>query len=152
MSAETGAALQIDALKLIRSKETVSGSFAPQEMPRLADYLYSITGGVDYRIEGGYDARQRPLIHCIISGYLELACQRCLGPIEFKVGTDQQFIVVPREAAMPAPEEEEDDVDFIVAAPKFDVLALVEDEIILSLPLAPRHAEGACLPGGGVAI
>jgi uncharacterized protein len=148
MSAHAAAALHIDALRLIRNKETASGKFAAHELPRVADYLRSLEGAVEYRIEGGQDARQRPFIRCIINGYLELVCQRCLGPIQFAVSTDQRLIVVGSETAMPAPEDEEDEVDFIVAAPKFDVLALVEDEIILSLPLAPRHAEQECAADG----
>lgn len=136
---------QIDALRLIRNKETATGRFAANELPRVADYLHGREGAVDYRIEGAYDARQRPVIRCIINGYLDLVCQRCLGPIKFALATDQPLVVVPSEASMPPPEGEEDGVDFIVAAPRFDALALVEDEIILNLPLAPRHAEGQCV-------
>ena len=149
MPAQAAPATQIDALRLIRNKEIARGRFAAGELLRVADYLYGLEGAVEYRIEGGYDARQRPVIRCIINGYLDLACQRCLGPIKFAVDTDQQLVVVPNEASMPAPEDEEDGVDFIIAAPRFDLLALVEDEIILNLPLAPRHAEGQCIPAGG---
>ncbi len=149
MSAQAAAGAQIDALRLTRNQETVSGKFPASQLARVADYLSGHEGGVDYRIEGGHDARHRPVIRCIINGYFDLACQRCLRPMRFSVSTDQQFVVVPSEAAMPAAEEEEDDVDFVVAAPRLDVQALVEDEIILSLPLAPRHAEGDCVAGGG---
>ena len=34
--------------------------------------------------------------------------------------------------------------DAIEASTELDVAALIEDEVLLSLPLAPRHAEGAC--------
>jgi uncharacterized protein len=145
MSAQAAAAAQIDALRLIRNKEAATGRYAASQLPRVADYLYGQVGAVDYRIEGTYDPRQRPVIRCIINGYLDLVCQRCLGPIKFELATDQQLVVVASEASMPAPEDEEDGVDFIVAAPRFDVLALIEDEIILNLPLAPRHAEGQCV-------
>jgi uncharacterized protein len=35
-------------------------------------------------------------------------------------------------------------VDCILATPELDIIALVEDEIILSLPASPRHGEGEC--------
>jgi uncharacterized protein len=44
-------------------------------------------------------------------------------------------------------EEDMDDPeapDVMEAIPELDVAGLVEDEVLLSLPLAPRHPEGAC--------
>ena len=43
--------------------------------------------------------------------------------------------------------DEDESIDCILAEPNLDVLALVEDEIILSLPISPRHGEGECSIG-----
>jgi uncharacterized protein len=151
MSGPAGApvVLTVDALQLARQNQTTEGGFEPSQLGRIADYLFSPKGSVQFRISGAYDERRRATLRCIITGYLELTCQRCLGPMQFQLATDSVLVVVPDEKSMSAPDEEDDEVDFIVAAPRFDVVNLIEDEIILSLPLAPRHAEGECTASTG---
>ena len=41
-----------------------------------------------------------------------------------------------------------DDLDAVAADAELDVWSLVEDEVLLALPIAPRHAEGACQAAG----
>ena len=43
--------------------------------------------------------------------------------------------------------DEDESVDGVLAVPEMDVLALIEDEIILSLPISARHSEGECSIG-----
>jgi uncharacterized protein len=38
-----------------------------------------------------------------------------------------------------------DEVDCIEAKSQMDVLALLEDELLLGIPFAPKHPEDACL-------
>jgi uncharacterized protein len=45
---------------------------------------------------------------------------------------------------MPAPEDERDDVEYLLADAPVDVVALIEDEVLLSLPLAPVHEDVHC--------
>ena len=52
-------------------------------------------------------------------------------------------MLVPDELQLEASDNEMD-VDAIVADPKMDVLALVEDEVLLALPLAPMHPPSEC--------
>ena len=44
-------------------------------------------------------------------------------------------------------EAEDPLVDALIADTRFDVASLVEDEILLSLPVVPRHADGECATG-----
>ena len=45
--------------------------------------------------------------------------------------------------------EEEDEIDRIPADAHLDVLALIEDEVLLGLPLSPRHEFGVCEAAAG---
>ncbi len=45
---------------------------------------------------------------------------------------------------MPAPEDERDDEDFLPIQAEMSVLELMEDELLLALPIAPKHEEGEC--------
>ena len=49
-------------------------------------------------------------------------------------------VVIASEQALPRTVEAE----VVLAAARLDVLTLIEDEILLSLPFAPSHAEGQC--------
>jgi uncharacterized protein len=67
-----------------------------------------------------------------------LQCQRCLRAIATPVVVDRRFrFVVGEDAAAKLDEEIEDEV--LELQPSLDLRALVEDEMLLALPLVPRH-------------
>ena len=68
----------------------------------------------------------------------ELQCQRCLEPMEERVMRRASFVIVGSES-MPAAAP--DDFEPIaVTDDRFQPATFVEDELIVSLPLIPRHA------------
>ena len=71
-----------------------------------------------------------------------LQCQRCLQGLVQRLAVDRPFRFVRTEAEADALDETAEE-DVLVLPPRLDVLALVEDELILALPLVPRH-EGTC--------
>ena len=86
------------------------------------------------------------MLHLEVSGSLPLACQRCLEAIPFNLDVDTLLELLPEGAEMSQDELEDDTRDFLPVAGKLDVAELVEDEILLVLPVAPRH-ERCGLPG-----
>ena len=54
------------------------------------------------------------------------------------------LVFVSDESKLPLVEEEDEATDYVVAESPLDVRALIEDEIILALPISPRHAPGEC--------
>lgn len=69
---------------------------------------------------------------------LVLQCQRCLQPLPLAVRADRRIGFVEGEDAAAALDAESDD-DVLALAPVLDVHVLVEDELLLALPLVPRH-------------
>ena len=65
-----------------------------------------------------------------------LACQRCLDPVEFPVELGVELELAGSEREIVAAD---DDVDRVLATNAMDVAALVEDEVLLVLPMAPVH-------------
>jgi uncharacterized protein len=53
------------------------------------------------------------------------------------------------QAELDALEDDEEEFDSILAEAKLDVLDMLEEEILLSLPIAPRHEAGDCQAAGG---
>jgi uncharacterized protein len=69
---------------------------------------------------------------------LPLTCQRCLGPVEIPVSFDRRFrFVATEELAAELDEVSEDDV--LVLSREFNLLELIEDEILMALPAVPTH-------------
>ncbi|OIQ78270.1 hypothetical protein GALL_400300 [mine drainage metagenome] len=72
---------------------------------------------------------------------LPLLCQRCLGLVDVDIDIDRSLRFVDTEAQA----EQQDDAseeDLLVISAEFDLAALIEDEVLLDLPLVPRH--GIC--------
>lgn len=69
---------------------------------------------------------------------LPMQCQRCLMPVVQSVKAQREFVFVADEATAEAMDDESEE-DVLVISREFDVLSLVEDELILALPLVPRH-------------
>lgn len=70
---------------------------------------------------------------------MALQCQRCLMPVLEELVAERDFLFVADEATAEALDEASE-ADVLVLSRDFDALSLVEDELILALPLVPRHA------------
>lgn len=81
-----------------------------------------------------------------VGGLLLLACQRCLEAIPFELDVDSLLELIPADAELSQEELEDDTRDFLSVAGELEVAELVEDEVLLALPVAPRH-ERCGLPG-----
>ena len=69
---------------------------------------------------------------------LPLTCQRCLGPADIEVSVVRDFRFVATEEQAEA-EDEEAEEDVLVLSRDFDLQGLVEDELLMALPVVPRH-------------
>lgn len=69
---------------------------------------------------------------------LPLVCQRCLEPVDVVVEFARDFRFVTNEAQAAA-EDEESEEDVLVLSKDFNLLELVEDELLLATPLVPKH-------------
>ncbi len=69
---------------------------------------------------------------------LPMVCQRCRLPMEAVLVVDRAFRFVADEALALA-EDDESEEDLLVLSRRFDLSALIEDELLLALPVVPRH-------------
>ena len=119
---------------------------AVSALERLHDLLAEVSGEVVFRLEGFKGANGELMLHLEVSGVLPLACQRCLKSVAFDLDVDNLLQLVPEGAELSQEELEDDTRDFLPVARELNVVDLVEDEILLTLPVAPRH-EKCGLPG-----
>lgn len=143
MSGQGSTQTVIDSLEFARTGQTLRGSLSLPGLARLKDSLVDALGTVEFEVTGGHDARRRPILTLAIHGMLHLQCQRCLGALEHPLRVlNTMLLVTAGESA--AGDLDEEDAEWIEASGTLDVATLVEDEIMLSLPYAPRHEEGSC--------
>ena len=69
---------------------------------------------------------------------LLMQCQRCLAPVVETVVAEREFVFVADEATAEAMDDESEE-DVLAISRDFDALSLIEDELIMALPLVARH-------------
>lgn len=86
----------------------------------------------------GFPPGQQLWLHLQVGSQVPRVCQRCLKSYLQPVSVDRWFRFVLDEAQAL---QEDDDVpeDLLVWTPKFNLFELIEDEVLLDLPLIPKH-------------
>ncbi|MDM0018608.1 YceD family protein [Variovorax saccharolyticus] len=77
-------------------------------------------------------------LHLDAQATVPLICQRCLLPVDVELKVDRWFRFAPDEDTA-ALEDEESEEDVLVASRDFDLRVLVEDELLMEIPVTPRH-------------
>lgn len=91
------------------------------------------------------DADKRPTIGGHIQGKLVLECQRCLEDVTEQIDIDFRLVLVKHEdQAKQLPEEEV----LVVDADSVSLYGIIEDEVMLSLPIVIMHPEEECAATG----
>ena len=144
----------IDSMEFARDGRRLAGEIPVSRLERLADVLADTAGSLRVELAGTIDGEGNPCLRLKVAGSLNLRCQRCLEPMAWSLAIDSVLHLtddVRMEDVGGGGDEEELDADapdVIVADKELAVLPLVEDEALLSLPIAPRH-ERCTPPSGG---
>lgn len=77
-------------------------------------------------------------LHLQAEAVLPLTCQRCLEPVDIAVAFERSFRFVADEETAAA-EDDASEEDLLALSPAFDLIDLIEDELLMELPVAPRH-------------
>lgn len=77
-------------------------------------------------------------LHLVAQVTLPMICQRCLGLADIAVAVNRSFRFVDTEAAAEAQDEEAEE-DVLALDRDFSLRDLIEDELLMELPIVPRH-------------
>jgi uncharacterized protein len=147
MNAKPVDALRLDVAHLAAEGAELAGRWPLAELTRLADM--NMTGETpDADVQWQVQGELRPVtggvaevwLHLQAQAQLALCCQRCLGPVHETVTIDKPVRFVADEAQAAALDAELED-DVLALERTLDLRELVEDELLLALPIVPRHAE-----------
>ncbi len=90
----------------------------------------------ELRVEAG--GGEQVWLHLEVDATLPLTCQRCLGQVDWPLAVRRSFRFVADESAAEAQDEDADE-DVLALSPDFDLRQLIEDELLMELPVVPRH-------------
>jgi uncharacterized protein len=137
---------RFDGFGVAARRAVIAGQVAAAALPRVADLLAEDGGSanVDYRITGSADAGGRPALEVSLSGAVPLTCQRCLRPFQWPVEQSTLLLLARDERELARLDEEDHEHEVLLSEAPLDPVALVEDELLLTLPFAPRCPEADC--------
>ena len=128
----------IDPKHLSSKPLVLEGTFKPDELERLEDSVANGEGELRYHITAALDPQRRKVVSCIIKGFVFLTCQASLEAFRHEISVDDRLVLVDEESQLPPVEEESDTEDYLVADEPLDIRDLVEDAVLLALPMVPR--------------
>lgn len=134
-----------DSGKLFARNGVIDATLPLSRLPRFAGSLHDEQGEVAVHLAFGHDAEGRRQLRGTLTVTVCVLCQRCLQPMDLQLEAGMDLVVVDDEAVREALEAGNAEVDVLVdAEDDLDVLALIEDELLLSLPSVPMHADLGC--------
>ena len=136
----------LDVRALAQAGATLSGDTAVAGLPRLAeDMIDSADASVpQVRWQAHWETRmaragtEQNWLHLEASTQMPMICQRCLGPMVQDIQVSSLFRFVADEATAVA-EDDDSEEDLLVLVPEFDLMHLLEDELLMEMPIVPRH-------------
>jgi len=139
----------IDPLQFAEKGQAFSGQVAISRMHRIKDSLSNDQGCLEVALRFGKDEAGQRYIKGEIHGELQLFCQRCMMPMAWPLDASFSLALLHSEAQL----ETMADIyePFMVPEEKVKLVELLEDEVILQLPLVPKHEVAQC-PNGALIL
>lgn len=135
----------IDIHALTQAAGRLSGHCAPRDLPRLVDLTAGEAGELDWEFEGSSllraDGSRQARADLFVKGCVMLPCVRCLQPMACLLDEHRRYRFVRTEEQASTEDAQDEEFDVLVASRNFDLAGLIEEEILLALPGAPRHAD-----------
>jgi uncharacterized protein len=110
---------------------------AAESMPG-ADVQVPVRWQCHGEMRPGSGGKSAPWLHLEASAVIPMKCQRCLGPVDEVIEVDRWFRFVADEATAEL-EDEDSEEDVLALEPRPDIVQLLEDELLMELPLVPMH-------------
>jgi uncharacterized protein len=126
---------QLDGDWPLPALERLADVAHPDARPSDADLAHWHAEGESRPVKGG---APQTWLHLRASARLSLVCQRCLGPVDTPLEAQRSFLFVGDEDTAARMDAESED-DVLAATRALDLRALAEDELLLALPIVPRH-------------
>ena len=130
----------IDTHKFAIEQKSLSGELAILELKRLHDLLIKTEGNLSFVLSGRLGDHRQVCLNLQVSGVLHLVCQRCMNELPYSLNFQVELEMIPEGEEITQDELEDDSKDYLPWTKLLNVSELVEDEVILALPVVARHS------------
>lgn len=136
---------RLDAKAFVQARARLTGHDSLLKFERLAQEAKGLHPDlrVDWKVQGEWRAEVggdggQMWMHLQVQATFPMVCQRCLGPVDVQLKVDRSFRFVADEATAEALDDEVEE-DLLALSREFDLHELIEDELLMTLPVVPRH-------------
>lgn len=134
----------VDVGQLLARQGELEGALPLAGMARLTEAVLAAPGEAQFSLRFGPAPQRRGRIDGWTRATVEVQCERCLEPVEVALGGPVALQVVDSEQQLEQLARGEEGMVLPEAPVK--LADWIEDELILSLPVAPRHGHDCALP------
>lgn len=145
LSAKQLQSIEVDPRRFCKDAQSWEVRSDVSAFPRLA--LEFTQGGLFCRVIGRADQLGSLSLKVTIQGQVEMTCQRCLRAMLHAIEIDRVVYLARTELELERLDDMPDS-DAILVGERLDLVGLVEDEVLLGLPLAAMHEAGQCPASG----
>ena len=124
---------------LAEREAILSGEIELRRLTRLREILHSDRGSIQASLKFHRQTNRSVTVDLTFETVLELICQRCLEPVVRNVSERSSLTLLAPESMNSRVAKEGEVV--VLTEGRLNPAALIEDELIVSLPIIPRHAE-----------
>jgi uncharacterized protein len=140
--------LRLDVAALAASGTRLSGTWPVRGLSRLSELCTEGEPGVPREVSWAalgerrtpHAAAAQTWLHLSAHTTVGLTCQRCLAPLEHALTVERPLRFVASEAEAEALDAESEE-DVLELPRRLDLIELIEDELLLALPLVPMHRD-----------
>ena len=130
--------------KEVSQNDYFEGEIEFSEMQRLTDLLYQEDpqqyGLVNSKFEFKRSEYDVPMLTGNVSASLVIVCQRCLGRLDIVIDSEFQFLIDADDDLI-----DTSNLDSLISDNGcIDIIEVVEDELILGIPLVGKHDDDSC--------
>ena len=134
----------IEPLKLIEQRVDLEGTVALSVCDRLQEVLVDDKGDIQVSLSFATDEQGLKIITGTLSASVRMICQRCLQPFEQLVEGNINLAIARYEDAVNNLPRHYDPL--LLEVPEVELWPLIEQELMLCLPIVAKHPEGECSP------
>jgi uncharacterized protein len=138
----------VDPRKLADRSTTLKGVLPLSRFQRLTDALADNAGAVSAELLFERDERGAVVIHSALDVEVKMVCQRCLELVALPIRSECDYAVVKVGANTQSVPKGYDVLE--VDEEPLDLLGLIEEELLLALPIVPTHDLKDCQQPAGV--
>jgi len=142
----------LDLYDFAENRRQAAGAVRVSQLPRMlaemaADapedetvFTWQGEGSTQPELQDDGTEAPQPYLRLAVHGSVWLMCQRCLSPCSQHLDVDATYRIVATEEEADEFPLDDDEVEVIVGSRQFDLVDLIEEELLLSLPLVPKHS------------